>query len=116
MHFFWLVILLLGLLRLFCLVSDSSIVVTCPSIPSARFAFRLCFVRFVLLFAVDLSGEPTQNQGRGLVDCRLVQAPPPPAPVAGRPKAALLFWFFGDFRCGLLLFLIILVIYKYKNR
>ena len=35
---------------------------------------------------------------------------------AGRPKAALLFWFFGDFRCGALLFMVIHVIYKYKNR
>ena len=35
---------------------------------------------------------------------------------AGRPKAALLFWFFGDFRCGALLFTVIHVIYKYKNR
>ena len=35
---------------------------------------------------------------------------------AGRPKAALLFWFFGDFRCGVLLFMVIHVIYKYKNR
>ena len=34
----------------------------------------------------------------------------------GRPKAALLFWFFGDFRCGALLFMVIRVIYKYKNR
>ena len=25
--------------------------------------------------------------------------------IAGRPKAALLFWFFGDFRCGALLFM-----------
>ena len=32
---------------------------------------------------------------------------------AGRPKAALLFWFFGDFRCGALLFMVIHVIYKY---
>ena len=30
--------------------------------------------------------------------------------------AALLFWFFGDFRCGALLFMVIHVIYKYKNR
>ena len=30
---------------------------------------------------------------------------------AGRPKAALLFWFFGDFRCGALLFMVIHVIY-----
>ena len=31
--------------------------------------------------------------------------------IAGRPKAALLFWFFGDFRCGVLLIIVILVIY-----
>ena len=36
--------------------------------------------------------------------------------IAGRPKAAVLFWFFGDFRCGALLFMVIYVIYKYKNR
>ena len=36
--------------------------------------------------------------------------------LAVRTKAALLFWFFGDFRCGALLFMVILVIYKYKNR
>ena len=28
---------------------------------------------------------------------------PPVIFIAGRPKAALLFWFFGDFRCGALL-------------
>ena len=33
-----------------------------------------------------------------------------------RPKAALLFWFFGDFRCGALLFMVIHVVYKYKNK
>ena len=76
------------------------------------------FVLF-LLFIVVLSGEPKQKQGRGLVDRKLVQAPPPPLPVifiAGRLKAALLFWFFGDFRCGALLFMVIHIIYKYKNR
>ena len=36
--------------------------------------------------------------------------------IAGRPKAALLLWFFGDFRCGALLFIVILVIYKYGKR
>ena len=76
----------------------------------------------VLLFVVVVSGEPKQKQGRGLVDHKLVQAPPPPPPpppvifIAGRPKAALLFWFFGDFRCGALLFVAIHVIYKYRNR
>ena len=41
---------------------------------------------------------------------------PPVIFIAGRPKAALLFWFFGDFRCGALLFVVIHVIYKYENR
>ena len=31
--------------------------------------------------------------------------------IAGRPRAALLFWFFGGFRCGAPLFIVILVIY-----
>ena len=30
---------------------------------------------------------------------------------AGRPKAALLFWFFGGFRCGVPLFIVMLIIY-----
>ena len=34
----------------------------------------------------------------------------------GRPEAALLLWFFGDFRCDVLLFMVILDIYQYKNR
>ena len=52
------------------------------------------------------SAEPKQKLGRGLVDCKLVNRPPPPSTpsnfIDGRPKAALLFWFFGDFRCGVL--------------
>ena len=39
---------------------------------------------------------------------------PPSNFIAGRPKAALPFWFFGDFKCGVPLFIAILVIYKYK--
>ena len=73
-----------------------------------------------LLFVVVSSGEPKQNQGRGLVDHRLVRAPPPSPSnfIAGRPKAALLFWFFGVFTCGVLLFVVVFVIYmyKYQNR
>ena len=38
---------------------------------------------------------------------------PPSNFIAGRPKAALLFWFFGDFRCGVPLFIVILAVYKY---
>ena len=44
------------------------------------------------------------------------QLSPPVIFIAGRPKAALLFCFFGDFRCGALLFMVFHVIYKYKNR
>ena len=36
---------------------------------------------------------------------------PPSNFIAGRPKAALLLWFFGGFRCGVPLFIVMLVIY-----
>ena len=79
-------------------------------------ALLLLCVLFVLflLFVLILSGEPRGKQGRGLVDHKLVQAPPPPLPsnfIAGRPKAALLFWFFGGFRRGVPLFIVMLVIH-----
>ena len=38
---------------------------------------------------------------------------PPSNFIAGCPKVALLFWFFGDFRCGVMLFMVILIIYIY---
>ena len=62
--------------------------------------------------------ENNIGEGRGLVDCSLMKHPPPPPSnfIDGRPNAALLFWFSGDFRCGALLFMVILVIYQYKNR
>ena len=57
------------------------------------------FVLFVFFVVVAvLSGEPKQNYF-----------------IAGRPKAALLFWVFGDFRCDVSLFIVILVIYRYKK-
>ena len=85
------------------------------------FFFLQCDVSFFLQCDVSvvtvLSNEPRQSQGRGLVNRKLVEAPPPKGIfIAGRPKAALLLWFFGDFRCGVPLFFVILVIYKYKNR
>ena len=49
-----------------------------------------------------------------MVDRELVEAPSNFN--AGRPKAALLVWFFGDFRWGVLIFIVIRVIYKYRNR
>ena len=76
-------------------ICDFSIVATCPSIPAAPFALSVC-VKFVLFlfFVVVLTGKPGQKQGRGLVDCKLGQAPS--NFIAGRLKAALLFWLFGD--------------------
>ena len=58
-----------------CLVYNSSVVATCPSIPAARFAFCYALLVLLVLFVVVLSGEPKQNQGRGMVDRKLVQAP-----------------------------------------
>ena len=72
--------------------------------------FLFCGVMLLIV----LSDESRQNQGRGLVDHKLDKAPN--NFIAGRPKAAHLFWFFGGFRCGVPLFINILVIYKYKNR
>ena len=68
--------------------------------------FLFCGVLFVLIV---LSEEPRQNQWRGLVDRKLVEAPS--NFIAGCPKAAFLFCFFGGFRCGVPLFIVILVIY-----
>ena len=80
--------------------------------PAARFAFRLCFVFVVCrCFILRTKAELRARFGRPQT------SPSPPVIfIAGRPKAALLFWFFGDFRCGALLFMVIHVIYKYKNR
>ena len=43
---------------------------------------------------------------------------PPPPPIYNRwpSQGGFLFWFFGNFRCGALLIMVIHVIYKYKNR
>ena len=73
------------------------------------------FEWFVLVLSCDvsvlivLSDESKQNQGRGLVDHKVVKAPS--NFIAGRPKAALLFWFFGGFRCSVPLFIVMLVMY-----
>ena len=69
----------------------------------------LCFIRFVLLVA--LSGGLKRNQGSGLVDRKLVEASS--KFIAGCLEAALLFWFFGGFRCGVPLCFVILI--RYNN-
>ena len=44
-----------------------------------------------------------------MVDRKLVEGPS--NFIAGCPKAALLFWFFGDFRCGVPLFIVKFLLY-----
>ena len=88
---------------------------TCPSIPAARFAFRFLLFVLFFLFVVVVSGEP-KTEARARVGQPQTSSSPPVIFIAGRPKAALLVWFFGDFRCGALLFMVSHVIYKYKNR
>ena len=56
-----------------------------------------------------MSGGPGRSWGRELVDRGLVGAPG--GFIAGRPRAALLFWFFGGFWCGVPLFIVMLVVY-----
>ena len=57
-----------------------------------------------------LSDEPRQNQGRGLVDHKLVQAPPVILLLAV-PRRLFCFGSLGGFRCGVPLFIVMLVIY-----
>ena len=35
---------------------------------------------------------------------------------AAVPECTVLFWLFSDFRCGVPIFIVILIIYEYKNR
>ena len=51
-----------------------------------------------LAFNNYLSEELWQNKGQWLIDRKLVEAFS--TVIAGPSKAAVLFWFFGGFRCG----------------
>ena len=70
------------------------------------------------LWARNLPRKPKtkylRNQGRLKSHRQLVEDPS--SFITGRPKAALLFCFFGDFRYDVPLLIVILVIYKYQNR
>ena len=64
-----------------------------------------------------LMNQSRTKGGGWYTENKLTPQPPPPSNfIAGRPKAALLLWFFGDFRCGVSLSIVILVLYKYRNR
>ena len=55
---------------------------------------------------IILSGWPRRNQGRGLVDQKLIKKNPVILLLAVPRRI------FGDFRCGVLLFMVILVIHS----
>ena len=98
--------------------------------PAARFAFCLGAIRFdfvvrsfffvvVVVFLSFFSFffffflvNQSRTKGEGWSTTNLFKHPS--NVIAGRPKAALLCWFVGDFRCGVFLFFVILVIYKYR--
>ena len=52
-------------------VCSDHIQIVCIKEPALLF---VCFIRYVFLLVVVVSGEPKQKQGRGLVDHKLVQA------------------------------------------
>ena len=73
------------------------------------------FYSFCFVVRKCFSGEPKQNQERGLVDHKLVDVSTVILLLAV-PRRLFCFWFFGDFRCRYSLFIVILLIYKYRNR
>ena len=77
-------------------------------------ALLLVCVLFVLFFIVCTCFVClTIAETRARVGLPQASISPPIYLIAGRSKAALLFWFFDDLKCGALLFMVILVIYKY---
>ena len=48
-----------------CLVYDSSIVATRPSIPAARFAFCLCLIRFVGVVRICFLVNQSRSEDEG---------------------------------------------------
>ena len=75
------------------------------------------FLRYCIyelrIFHANRTAKCLRNQGRtkGEGWSTANNLKPPSNFIAGRPKAALLFWFFGGFRCGVPLFTVILVKY-----
>ena len=68
----------------------------------------LCFIRLFIVVCSCFSGEPKQHQGRRLVDHKQVQAR---NFTACRPWRLFCFGSFGDFRCDVSLFIVILAKY-----
>ena len=89
----------------------------CLSLNSDFYVSKICIYELGIFHANRatscLGGGGGGRWGRGLVGRRLVSSPPPHPRdfIAGRNGAALLFWFFGGFRYGVPLFIVMLVIY-----
>ena len=98
------------ILCIYLLVCNFSIVATCPSIQLP--ALLLCFVCVVCRCFI----WRTKAELRARVGRPQTSSSPPVIFIAGRPKAALLSWFFGDLRCGAFLFMAIYVVYKKVGR
>ena len=78
-----------------------------------KFMDRFSFNTQLLIMAISWTSLCMSIPGLVVVEA----APLHPSNfIVDRPKAALLFWFFGGFRCGVPLCIVILVIYKYRNR
>ena len=75
-------------------------------------------VLFVLFFVFDivLSGGHSRISGKGWSIANWFKRPPTPIFIAGRPKAALLFWLFGGFRRGFFIVLFLLLDIKIGSR
>ena len=75
------------------------------------YLFVFLFVLLLLVYCSKLFCVVNQNRTKGEGWSTENKFKSPSNFIAGRPKAALLFWFFGDFTCGVSLFIVILVIY-----
>ena len=89
--------------------------------PAARFAFCLGSILFsILLFVVFFFffffffflKSQSRAKGEGWSTENYFRHPS--NFIAGRPKTVVLCWLVGDFRCGVFLFFVIHVIYKYR--
>ena len=89
----------------------STLVIISPTLLSL-----CCCCCCIVVLRLRLTSKVMSGRSVNLTTLFLSRLRPSVIFIAGRPKAALLFWFFGDFRCGALLFMVIHVIYKYKNR
>ena len=75
------------------------------------------FLRYCIyelgIFHANRTTKCLRNQGRtkGEGWSTANKLKPPSNFIAGRPKAALLYWFFGGFICGVPLFIVMLGIY-----